>query len=58
MEVPQTRNWENLPQTNVKKPSQPDIRKTVDSSAEGVYLKMTKTVWKMALTPSMPHKHF
>ena len=41
-----------------KKPSQPDIRKSVDSFAKGVYLEMMKTAWEMALTPSMPHKHF
>ena len=41
-----------------KKPSQPDIRKSIDSSAKGVYLKMMKTAWEMALTPSTPHKHF
>ena len=40
-----------------KMPSQPDIRKSVDSSAKGVYLKIMKTIWEMALTPSMPNKH-
>ena len=41
-----------------KKSSQPDIRKSVDSSAKGVYLKMKKTACEMALTPSMLPKHF
>ena len=41
-----------------KKSSQPDMRKSVDSSAKGVYQKMMKTAWAMALTTSMPHKHF
>ena len=41
-----------------KKSFQPDIRKIVDSSAKGVYLKMMKTAWEMALTPSMPPKYF
>ena len=59
MDVPLTRNWQNLHQVNEKKnPSQPDIRKSIDSSAKGVYLKMMKTAWKMALTLPMPHKHF
>ena len=44
--------------SKLKKPSQPDTRKSVDSSAKFVYLKMTKTAWGMALTPSMPHKDF
>ena len=41
-----------------KKHSLPDIRKSTDSSAKGVYLKMMKTAWGMTLIPSMPHKHF
>ena len=41
-----------------KKPSQPDTRKSVDSFAKVVYLKMMKTAWEMALKPFMPHKHF
>ena len=41
-----------------KNPSQPDIRKSIDSSAKGIYLKKMNTACKMALTPFMPHKHF
>ena len=41
-----------------KKSLQPDLRKSIDSSAKGVYLKMMKTAWEMALTPFMPNKHF
>ena len=47
------------PSSNKRKEScQPTIRKSADSSAKGVYLKMMKTGWEMALTPSMSHKHF
>ena len=31
-----------------KKSSQPDIKKNIDSSAKGIYLKMMKAAWKMA----------
>ena len=34
------------------------MRKSVDSSAKDVYQKMMKTAWVMALTTSMPRKHF
>ena len=60
MDVPLMRNWQIHPLANEKDPniSQPDIRKSADSSAKGVYLKMMKIAWEMALMPSMPHKHF
>ena len=58
MDVPLTRNRQNLLQANKKKSFQPDITKSVDSSAKGVYLKMMKITWEMALKPSMPHKQF
>ena len=48
----------NTFEANIPQPSQPDMRKSVDSSAKGVYLKTMKTAWEIALTPSMPHKHF
>ena len=34
------------------------MRKSVDSSAKGVYQKMMKIAWAMALATSMSHKHF
>ena len=37
---------------------QPDIRNSMDDSADQAYLKLMRTAYEMALHPSMPHKHF
>lgn len=45
-------------ETGTKRKRQPDIRNSINESAHNVYLKMMRTAYQMALTPSMPHSHF
>ena len=48
---------EGMPEpSSSKKNPQPDIRKSIDSSAKGICLKMTKAASE--ITPSLSHKQF
>ena len=48
-----------LPESNgMKRPLQPDIANCLNESARESFKKLTKTAYEMALTLSMPHKHF
>ena len=41
-----------------KRPVQPDIRESLNDSGREAFTKLMRTAYEMAITPSMPHKHF
>ena len=41
-----------------KRPVQPDIRESLNDSGREAFKKLMRTAYEMAITPSMPHKHF
>ena len=49
---------EGLDEGSSCEPTQTNIRDVVIGSAEDAYMKLMRTAYEMALTPSMPHKHF
>ena len=41
-----------------KRPLQQDVHQALSDSAKDSFAKLIKTAYAMAITPSMPHKHF
>ena len=46
------------PEQQLERPVQPDIQESLNDSGREAFIKLMRTAYEMAITPSIPHKHF